>query len=211
MLKVYKIYPHGFASNSYILTKDGTNCAVIDCAQDRVWAECTRLGLKPQGVLLTHGHYDHIGGCAKFCENGVPVYAGGEEAANMFSPEYTCLGYPVKPFKVTAVSGGQTLCVAGINFNVISTPGHTSGGVSYLADDCLFTGDTLFPGACGRVDLPSSNPREMRKSLLKLSELPEDTQIFAGHSYNGKCSSTIGYERLKNPFMRNAIRDKDTL
>ena len=198
MLKVYKIYPHGFASNSYSLTKDGTNCAVIDCAQDRVWAECTRLGLKPQGVLLTHGHYDHIGGCAKFCENGVPVYAGGEEAANMFSPEYICLGYPVKPFKVTAVSGGQTLCIAGINFNVISTPGHTSGGVSYLADDCLFTGDTLFRESVGRTDLPTGSSSALINSIKKLYALPGDYKVYCGHEED----TTLSHERENNPFVR---------
>jgi len=73
----------------------------------------------------------------------------------------------------------------------------------------LFTGDTLFPGACGRVDLPTSNPRQMMQSLRKLAALPDDTQIFAGHSYNGKCSSTIGYERVNNPFMRNALRNEE--
>ena len=78
MLRVYKIYPHGFASNSYIVTADGKTCAVIDCAQESVWAECVNLGLRPEGVLLTHGHYDHIGGCAKFSANGVPVYASLE-------------------------------------------------------------------------------------------------------------------------------------
>ena len=107
--------------------------------------------------------------------------------------------------------GAQNLQIGPFEVEIIPTPGHTAGGVCIKIGNAVFTGDTLFPGACGRVDLPSSNPREMRKSLLKLSQLPEDTQIFAGHSYGGKCSSTIGYERLKNPFMRNAIRDKDSL
>lgn len=95
--------------------------------------------------------------------------------------------------------------------HIIPTPGHTAGGVCIQIGHAVFTGDTLFPGACGRVDLPSSNPRDMRKSLLTLSKLPDDTQIFAGHSYGGKASSFISYERLHNPFMRNAIKDKDIL
>ena len=112
---------------------------------------------------------------------------------------------------LNAYSGEQTFDVGPFRVEIIPTPGHTAGGVCIKIGNALFTGDTLFPGACGRVDLPSSDPREMRRSLVKLSKLPEDTQIFAGHSYGGKCSSTIGYERVKNPFMRNAIRDAEAL
>ena len=112
---------------------------------------------------------------------------------------------------LNAYSGEQTFDVGPFHVEIIPTPGHTAGGVCIKIGNALFTGDTLFPGACGRVDLPSSDPREMRRSLVKLSKLPEDTQIFAGHSYGGKCSSTIGYERVKNPFMRNAIRDAEAL
>ena len=108
-------------------------------------------------------------------------------------------------------TGAQTVKEGPFTVEIIPTPGHTAGGVCLHIGNAVFTGDTLFPGACGRVDLPSSDPRELRKSLVKLSKLPEDTQVFAGHSYGGKCSSTIGYERIKNPFMRNAIRDEERL
>ena len=108
-------------------------------------------------------------------------------------------------------SGEQNLKIGPFNIHIIPTPGHTAGGVCLQIGDALFTGDTLFPGACGRVDLPSSDAREMRKSLLKLSKLPDDTRIFAGHSYGGKCSSYISAERLNNPFMRNAIKDEKVI
>ena len=198
MLRVYKIYPHGFASNSYIVTADGKTCAVIDCAQESVWAECVNLGLRPEGVLLTHGHYDHIGGCAKFSANGVPVYASREEAANMFTPEYVAIGYPVNPFPVQETEGGCTLCVAGINFNVISTPGHTSGGVCYLAEDCLFTGDTLFCESIGRTDLPTGSASAIIKSVKKLFALPGDYKVYCGHEED----TTLSHERENNPFVR---------
>lgn len=198
MLRVYKIYPHGFASNSYIVTADGKTCAVIDCARESVWAECVNLGLRPEGVLLTHGHYDHIGGCAKFSANGVPVYASREEAANMFTPEYVAIGYPVKPFPVQETEGGCTLCVAGINFNVISTPGHTSGGVCYLAEDCLFTGDTLFCESIGRADLPTGSASAIIKSVKKLFALPGDYKVYCGHEED----TTLSHERENNPFVR---------
>jgi glyoxylase-like metal-dependent hydrolase (beta-lactamase superfamily II) len=115
-----------------------------------------------------------------------------------------------KPADVLLTHGDE-IPVGNATLRVIHTPGHSKGSMCLECGDHLFTGDTLFPGACGRVDLPSSDPREMRKSLLKLSKLPEDTQIFAGHSYGGKCSSFIGYERTHNPFMRNAIKDEKVL
>ncbi|MBP5616300.1 MAG: MBL fold metallo-hydrolase, partial [Elusimicrobiaceae bacterium] len=102
--------------------------------------------------------------------------------------------------------GDQQVKIGPFNVQILATPGHTAGGVCILLEDALFTGDTLFPGACGRVDLPSSNPRDMLASLRRIAALPEDTRIFAGHSYGGRCSSTVADEKLHNPYMRNALR-----
>jgi hypothetical protein len=199
MLKVYKIYPSGFASNSYAVTKDGKTCAVIDCAQERVWDKCAELGLVPQAVLLTHGHYDHIGGCARFIRCGVPVYASEEEADNMFTPPYTSLSwYKIEKFPIKALRGGQTVTVAGIDFKVISTPGHTSGGVCYLAEDCLFTGDTLFLQSIGRSDLPTGSYSQLVTSVKKLYALPGDYKVYCGHEED----TTLAYERANNAFVR---------
>ena len=115
----------------------------------------------------------------------------------------------IDPQFLAAYSGEQDFNIGPFKIKIIPTPGHTAGSVCIQIGNALFTGDTLFPGACGRVDLPTSSPRAMRQSLVTLAHLPEDTQIFVGHSYGGKCSSTIGYERVKNPFMRNALRDEE--
>ena len=198
-LTVHKIYPSGFASNSYIVTKDGRSAVVVDCAQERVWDKCAELGLIPEAVLLTHGHYDHIGGCMRFSKCGVPIYVGEEEAENMFSPEFTSLSwYRIEKFPVNTVRGGQTLTLAGIDFKVISTPGHTSGGVCYLAEDNLFTGDTLFFESVGRCDLPTGSYSQLVTSVKKLYALPGDYAVYCGHEED----TTLSHERESNPFIR---------
>ena len=198
-MKVYKVYPEGFASNSYIVTADGKTAAIIDCAQERVWDKCRELGLKPDGVLLTHGHYDHIGGCVRFSSMGIPIYASEEEAENMFGPDYVDMSPDViRRFPVNIIGGGQTVTVAGIDFKVISTPGHTAGGVCYLAGGCLFTGDTLFRESVGRTDLPTGSWRSRYNSIKKLYVLPGDFTVYCGHDED----TTLSHERECNPFVK---------
>lgn len=194
----------GPMDNCTYLVTEGRQALLIDPAWDMNFLKHTleQKKLTLLAVFFTHGHFDHV----KFAqtllrETGVKGYIEKNDAE-------LC---GIDPQFLHIYEGSQSLDIGPFRINIIPTAGHTAGGVCIHIGNALFTGDTLFPGACGRVDLPSSNPREMRKSLLKLSKLPEDTQIFAGHSYGGKCSSTIGYERLKNPFMRNAIRDEEIL
>lgn len=194
----------GPMDNCTYLVTEGQDALLIDPAWDMNFLKhtLTQKNLNLLAVFFTHGHFDHV----KFAqtllqETGVKAYIEKNDVElSGIDPQF-----------LTVYEGAQTLDIGPFHINVMPTPGHTAGCVCIQIGNALFTGDTLFPGACGRVDLPSSNPRDMRKSLLKLSKLPEDTQIFAGHSYGGKCSSTIGYERIKNPFMRNAIRDEEIL
>ena len=194
----------GPMDNCTYLVTEGQDALLIDPAWDMNFLKHTlaQKNLNLLAVFFTHGHFDHV----KFAqtllqETGVKAYIEKNDVElSGIDPQF-----------LNVYEGAQTLDIGPFHINVIPTPGHTAGCVCIQIGNALFTGDTLFPGACGRVDLPSSNPRDMRKSLLTLSKLPEDTQIFAGHSYGGKCSSTIGYERIKNPFMRNAIRDEEIL
>ena len=117
----------------------------------------------------------------------------------MFTPEYASISpRPIQSFSVNTVRGGQTLTYAGIDFRVISTPGHTSGGVCYLAEDCLFTGDTLFCESVGRTDLPTGSYSQIVTSVKKLYALPGDYKIYCGHEED----STLSHERANNPFVR---------
>ena len=191
------------ANCTYLLTQ-GKDALLIDPAWDMNFLEHTlkTKELNLLAVLFTHGHFDHVRDAETLLRShGLKAYLEKNDIALSGLPEELLNTY----------SGEQNLTIGPFDIHIIPTPGHTAGCVCLQIGNALFTGDTLFPGACGRVDLPSSDPREMRKSLLMLSKLPEDTQIFAGHSYGGKCSSYIGYERTHNPFMRNAIKDEKVI
>ncbi|WP_428071347.1 MBL fold metallo-hydrolase [Candidatus Avelusimicrobium alvi] len=194
----------GPMDNCIYLVSEGQDALLIDPAWDMNFLEHTlqEKGLRLLAVFFTHGHFDHV----KFAQDLLEKHR-----LKGYMEKNDVILSGIDAHMLNAYSGEQTFDVGPFRVEIIPTPGHTAGGVCIKIGNALFTGDTLFPGACGRVDLPSSDPREMRRSLVKLSKLPEDTQIFAGHSYGGKCSSTIGYERVKNPFMRNAIRDAEAL
>lgn len=194
----------GPMENCTYLVSEGKNALLIDPAWDMNFIEHTlkQKGLELLAVFFTHGHFDHV----KEADKLLRAY---DLKAYIEQNDVALSGLPAEVLQ--PYSGEQNLKIGPFNIHIIPTPGHTAGGVCLQIGDALFTGDTLFPGACGRVDLPSSDAREMRKSLLKLSKLPDDTRIFAGHSYGGKCSSYISAERLNNPFMRNAIKDEKVI
>lgn len=188
--------------NCTYLVTEGTEALLIDPAWDMHFLIHTldQKKLNLRGVFFTHGHFDHV----KFAQTLLQ-----EKKVKGYLEQNDLPLSGLDPQFLHLYNGAQTFDLGPFHVQIIPTPGHTAGGVCLLIGDALFTGDTLFPGACGRVDLPTSNPRAMRQSLAKLGRLPEDTKIFAGHSYGGKCSSTIGYERVKNPFMRNALQSEE--
>lgn len=200
-MKVYKIYPVGFASNTYILTADDKTCVLIDCAQERVLDECKKRGLTPEYVLLTHGHYDHIGGCGALYDSGAQILCGEREKDLIFSSDNRAVfhGITIPPFKIgRTLRDGEEITLSGMNFKVIATPGHTAGGVCYLSGDCLFTGDTLFCESVGRCDLPTGNARKLIESVKKLYSLAGDYKVYCGHEED----TTLEHERKFNPYVR---------
>ena len=200
-MKVNKLYPVGFASNSFAITADNKNCILIDCAQDRVWDRCIQLGLTPKAVLLTHGHLDHIGGCGAFFEKGVDIYCGEGEKELIYSAGYRQIFYgePIPEFTIKSTfSDGEEVELYGLQIKVIATPGHTAGGVSYLIEDCLFTGDTLFFESIGRSDFYTGNTRELYASIKKLYSLDGDYKVYTGHGED----TTLSHERTFNPYVR---------
>ena len=200
-MQVYKIYPVGFAANSYLLTADGKEAVAVDPAQPRVLDEAEKRGLRVRHVLLTHGHYDHTGGCAALQNAGAKVGCLEKERALATGAE--CLaemfGAPMPAFRVDfTFQGGEELLLCGMRFLVLATPGHTAGSACFLAEDTLFTGDTLFEGGVGRTDLPTGSAAALSASLRKLYALGGDYTVRAGHGED----STLSFEREHNGWLR---------
>ena len=209
-MKVEKIYPKGFAANSYIVTCDA--CAglavVVDPAQPRIAEELKKRSLVPVCVLLTHAHFDHVGGAAALQAMGAKIFCSEKEKALVGTGAdlFDMAGISRVPFTVDGtLRDGEILNVCGLSVRAISTPGHTAGGMCYLvrgADGtgALFTGDTLFAGSIGRTDFPTGDMAALRKSLKRLAALEGDFPVYAGHEED----TTLEEERRTNPFMRDA-------
>lgn len=201
-MKIHKIYPYGFAANSYAVTADDKTCVLIDCAQERVLEKCISSGLKPEYVLLTHCHYDHIGGCGALYKAGAKIICGKDEKDLIFSDDNRAIFHDITipSFDIyKTVKDGEELNLCGINFKVIATPGHTRGGVCYLAGSSLFTGDTLFFESVGRTDFATGSSSQLVASVKKLYALEGDYNVYCGHGEN----TTLNHERAFNPYIND--------
>lgn len=200
-MTVYLVLAHDFGCNSYILTADNKTAVVVDCADENAFNQCEKLGLKPVAVLLTHGHFDHVGGCGKFYEKGVPIYCGEGEEKFIFSKENRSIfgGVHIPDFKIyKTLKDGEKITLGKIDFEVIATPGHTAGSVCYIAEESLFSGDTLFYESVGRTDLPGGNFKELINSINKLFSLEDDYEVCCGHGED----TTLDYERKNNRYAK---------
>ena len=198
MINIDTLYLGPMDNCTYLVTQ-GTQALLIDPAWDMNYIihtlETKKLNLL--GVLFTHGHFDHVKFSQELLEHfHIKAYLEENDVALAGLPAHLLHTY----------RGDQHLQIGPFSVQILATPGHTAGCVCIQIEDALFTGDTLFVGACGRVDLPTSNPRAMLESLRRIANLPEETTLFTGHNYNGKCRSTVAQEKLHNPFMRNALR-----
>ena len=185
-------------TNCYIV-REGKTCAVIDPGDAgnalADWLEAQ--GLQPEAVLLTHGHYDHVGGVADLRSRyaGIPVYV--HEADTHLTADLS------RGLQWTHhYNEGDSLTAGGVEFRVLHTPGHTPGSVCLLAGDALFCGDTLFAGSCGRTDFPGGSWSEMLHSLRRLAQLKGNFQVLSGHGE----PSELDAERQYNPYMKEAIK-----
>ena len=200
-MQVYKIFPKGFASNCYLLTADGKTAVAIDPAQPCVLQEAEKRGLTVAYVLLTHGHFDHIGGCSALSAAGAKICCSQEEKALVLGENNmaSAFGRDVPPFSIDVTfRDGEILDLCGMKIKVIATPGHTEGSVCFLCEDALFTGDTLFCGDVGRTDLPTGSAEALQQSIRKLYAMEGDYAVYPGHDED----TTLQKERMTNEWVR---------
>lgn len=200
-MQVIKVLPLEFASNSYVLTADNKTAVVIDPSGHSVIGVLEKNGLDCKFVLLTHGHFDHVGACGELFAKGAHICCNEREKDLIFSKEYLCIfgGVTVPHFEIfKTFKDGEESNLCGIDFKVIETAGHTAGSCCYLTENAIFTGDTLFRGSVGRWDLPTGNFSQLLNSIKKLAALDGDYKIYCGHGDD----STLSRERAFNPYLR---------
>ena len=194
MLKIHTLTLGLYQVNCYIIHKeDSDRCVVIDPGYDApaVLRFLEEHGLHLEAILLTHGHFDHVGGVKELAaDTDCKVYIHDLERtmpeAMTAGPLYATNTYP------------DRFSISGMDVLVLHTPGHTPGSVCLIIEDAMFSGDTLFAGSCGRTDLPGGDWATILQSLNRLKELPGNYRVFPGHGED----STLAQEKQYNPYLR---------
>ena len=200
----YELGPIG--TNCYVVRAErgGDECVVVDPGGDAATLRLELAGMRTRcgAILITHTHWDHIGGVADLAEGtGAPVHVSSVEAQVLERPDdfYAAAGVHIRPHAPEIrLEGDESLDLAGIAFETIRVPGHSPGHLAFHADGCVFSGDVLFAGGVGRVDLPGGDWETLLASIRTLADrLPEDTLVYSGHGP----PTTLGDELARNPFL----------
>jgi len=203
------------AVDRYELGPIGTNCYVVRAARgtqeavvvdpggdaERLRAELTAASTSCVAILITHGHWDHLGAVADLAEaSGAPVYMAEDERVlledvNSFVPP----GVRLRPYTPDVLlRGDETLELAGISFETLRVPGHSPAHLAYHADGALFSGDLVFAGSVGRTDLPGAHWETLVESIRTVADrFPPETVVYSGHGPE----TTLGHELARNPFL----------
>ena len=196
MLKVHAMALGAYQTNCYIIHDDTSKtCCVIDPGYDAdlILDKLEELGMSLEAILLTHGHFDHVGAVKELaCETGCQVYIHPDDLS---MPPMMTAG-PLYYTKTYAE--GTQLHLAGLDIAVLHTPGHTPGSVCLLTGDTMITGDTLFAGSCGRTDLPGGDWATIRASLNRLASIEANLWVLPGHGG----TSQLRDEKKYNPYMK---------
>jgi glyoxylase-like metal-dependent hydrolase (beta-lactamase superfamily II) len=195
-----------YQENCYLVRADGADKALLIDPGDeapKLQSAMDELGVTPEAILLTHTHIDHIGAVAAIATaTGAPVYCPRNELAvlanpgRFFPPDWGT----VEPWDAEQpLDGGERLQLAGLDIEVVPTPGHSPGHVTYVIGGALFSGDVLFQGSIGRTDLPGADHATLMASIAGLLErFDDDTTVHPGHMG----LTTLGRERATNPFLQ---------
>jgi glyoxylase-like metal-dependent hydrolase (beta-lactamase superfamily II) len=193
--------------NCFLAKADGAEtCIVVDPGDEaeRILGEVEQLGGRVEAILLTHTHFDHVGAVAELARaTGAKVWCPELEISILADiNSYVFAGFgPYESYDADeTVAGGETLHLAGLEIEVVFTPGHSPGHVTYAVptEKVLFSGDVLFQGSVGRTDLPGGDWPTLARSIATLLErYPDDTTVLPGHMG----VTTLGQERATNPFL----------
>lgn len=205
-MKIHTLHLGELRANCYIIETAPNQCVAVDIGGDsRLFLEYIKMrSLTLTKIFLTHGHFDHIGGCEAVRKaTGAEIYIHEDDAPMLTSENISLASsmsyYAFNPVSEWTVVRDNCFITDGeLTFKVMHTPGHSKGSVCYICEDVIFSGDTLFCCYAGRTDFPGSNPNSMMQSLQKLYELDGDYRVYPGHEE----TTTLQYERESNPFMR---------
>ena len=196
MLKIYPMALGAYQTNCYIIHDDTSKtCCVIDPGYeaDTILDKLDALGLTVEAILLTHGHFDHVGAVKELAaEAQCKVYIHPEDLS---MPPMLTAG---KLYYTNTYAEGSRLNLAGLDITVLHTPGHTPGSVCLMVENTLISGDTLFAGSCGRTDLPGGSWPTIRESLRRLASFEANLWVLPGHGG----TSQLRDEKRYNPYLR---------
>jgi len=205
MLKIHTLPLGSYQTNCYIVYGEtAKTCAIIDPGYEArtILDAVSRLGLTVDAILLTHGHFDHVGAVEQITKKtGCKLFMSQRDWSQKIDP-MTVFFYPIANCDFAEVQfceDGEAIHAGGLTFTVMETPGHTWGSVCYLCEDALFCGDTLFAGSCGRTDLPGGDWKTITQSLKQLAALETNYAVYPGHGN----STTLAAEKRYNPCMSN--------
>ncbi|MGE5302594.1 MAG: MBL fold metallo-hydrolase [Alphaproteobacteria bacterium] len=180
--------------------------AVVDAAWDidAILKQVAQDDMEITHAFVTHTHPDHVGGRFAGMEiQGVTELLGKCRVKVVVHKAEAEFLKGLSPSDVIKAESGDLIDVGGVEIQLLHTPGHTPGSQCFLVDKRIVSGDTLFIGSCGRVDLPGSDPEQMYYSLTqKLMALPDETILFPGHNYADRPTSTLGAEKQNNPYLK---------
>ena len=192
-------------TNCYIVYDDSGHAAIIDPGGDaqRILNTVKGKNLTVDFILLTHAHFDHIMAAEELRDvTGAQLCVGEGDAPMLVDADLnlSAMVYPERAVELTPsrlLFEGDVLRFGDTTLAVMETPGHTRGGVCYLGEDVLFSGDTLFAGSIGRTDLPGGDMSVLRRSLARLASLDGDLTVYPGHGEE----TTLAFEKEANPYL----------